>query len=56
MNVSRQQLKRYAEALQMWCSRRYDTKDIADHVGVHESVVLRWISHYRDLMLGHAVA
>jgi hypothetical protein len=51
MDVSRAQLKRYAEALAMWHSR-FDTYEIAGRLGLPESVIATWIANYRDLMHG----
>lgn len=55
MNVSRAQLKRYAEALAMWHSR-FDSWEIAKRLQLEESLVVRWIAHYKDLMHGAATA
>jgi hypothetical protein len=51
MNASREQLRRYAEALAMWHSR-FDTCEIAGRLGLPESLISTWIANYRDLMHG----
>jgi hypothetical protein len=38
-------------ALKMWC-RKFNTAEIAKHLGVHEAVVCRWIWHWRELSRG----
>lgn len=40
--------RQYSIALKMWC-RRFNTAEIAKHLRVHESVVCRWIWHWREL-------
>jgi hypothetical protein len=47
--VSRDQLKRYAEALAMWHSR-FDTNEIAVYLRLPESLISTWVANYRDLM------
>jgi hypothetical protein len=49
MDVSREQLKRYAEALAMWHSR-FDTCEIAELLSLPELLVWSWVANYRDLM------
>jgi hypothetical protein len=51
MDVSRTQLKRYAEVLAMWHSR-FDTDEIGRRVRLPEHLVTTWIANYRDLMHG----
>lgn len=55
MEVSRAQLKRYAEVLAMWHSR-YDTAEIAAHLRLLEPLVSTWVANYRDLMRAPAPA
>ena len=40
--------KKYALALRLW-SRRFNTVEIAAHLGEEEYIVCRWISHWREL-------
>jgi hypothetical protein len=40
--------RQYSIALKLWC-RKFNTADIARHLRVHESVVCRWIWHWREL-------
>jgi hypothetical protein len=35
-------------ALKMWC-RKFNTAEIANHLGVHEAIVCRWIRYWREL-------
>jgi hypothetical protein len=51
MDVSRQQLRRYAEVLSMWHAR-FDTAEIAGRLQLPEGLVARWVANYRDLMHG----
>jgi hypothetical protein len=55
MDVSRTQLRRYAEALAMWHSR-FDTSEIAGQLQLPESLISTWIANYRDLMHGAPAA
>lgn len=47
--AKRARLRVYADAITMWCAG-YDTKDIADAIGVPEAMAALWIANYRDLM------
>lgn len=40
--------RNYSIALKLWC-RRFNTAEIASHLGVPESIVCRWIWHWREL-------
>jgi hypothetical protein len=35
-------------ALKMWC-RKFNTAEIANHLGVHEAIVCRWIRYWREM-------
>lgn len=45
------QLRQYATAIDMW-TRRYDTADIANHIGVCEATVERWVHNFREQARG----
>lgn len=45
----RAHLKAYAEAIAMWCAR-FDTAEIACHLGIPEAMIALWVANYRDLM------
>lgn len=51
-DARRAQLRRYVDVLAMWESRRYDTADIAERVGLAEGRVAAWIANWRDLNAG----
>lgn len=45
----RKQLKAYAEAVALWCAR-FDTKEIADRLGIPEAMAANWIANFRDVV------
>lgn len=45
----RTHLKAYAEAISMWCAR-FDTKEIADRLGIPEAMACAWIANFRDVV------
>lgn len=46
--LSKDDLRKYAICVQLWHSR-FDTKRIADHLGLEEYVVAAWIANFRDM-------
>ncbi len=45
----RKHLKAYAVAVALWCAH-FDTKDIADRLGIPEAMASRWIANFRDVV------
>jgi hypothetical protein len=45
----RAELKRYAQAIEMW-GARFDSADIAEALRVPEATVARWIANFREQM------
>ncbi len=44
---SRNQLRRYAEAVALWTAR-YDTFEIAERLSLPEYVIAKWVANFRD--------
>lgn len=42
-------MKLYGDAIRMWTAR-FDTAEIAEHIGVPEYLVARWVVSYREIM------
>lgn len=48
-DVSRQQLKRYREAITLWLHKR-DTWEIARELNLPEHLVATWVANFRELV------
>ncbi|MFB6460481.1 hypothetical protein [Bradyrhizobium tunisiense] len=48
-DVSRQQLKRYREAITLWLHKR-DTWEISQELNLPESLVAGWVANFRELV------
>jgi hypothetical protein len=46
--TARKQLRCYADVIAMWVAR-FDTQEIAIHVGLPEHTVARWVANFRDV-------
>lgn len=49
MRADRRRLRQYADVVGIWCAR-FDTAEIAERTGLAESLVVRWIWNYREMM------
>lgn len=50
-DIERDLFRKYSIALKMW-ARKFNTAEIAKHLGEPEPDVLRWIHHWRELSRG----
>lgn len=47
--MNKNQRKRYAEAISMWCSS-FNSAEIAHELKLPEHIVARWIANFQDVM------
>lgn len=47
--TERQRIKKYATVIEMWTAK-FNTAEIAEHTGLEECVVARWIWSYREVV------